>query len=1567
MKYIITSFAVFLFVYSFAQTYNLNSSTNGQTYVTCGATLYDSGGPSGNYSNNENFEITFQTSGNGCIRAVIEEYDIEEAYDFLYFYDGTSSASPQINSRVTGYPFVNGSNRNETGNAYYAQSGYITIRFYTDGATVRGGFKLKIDCPDNCMAPSCTGTTPAGEYCNTSTPICDFNGYCGNTSTSYPTDHEEIEDTTYGGSGIFCGGINNNSWLSFVADSTTAILDVWVSNCQGINNGTGPVYGVQMQVYETDCSYNNFTPVSNCWSPAKMVDGQIIATGLTVGNTYLLMVDGFAQDNCEYTFSASSGLIIADAGHDETICEGESVSLTATGGPNVIWSANPPDPSLTGQETNMTITVSPSETTTYTATVSGANPNCPGTADVVVFVDAADASFTGLDSYYCEDATPVTLTGNYPSGIFAGSGISGNTFDPGSLSPGNYNISYSYNYSVVTAFEDDFDPWPDPGWVHGANTGSSSWAHGKPNGGNGQNNNIYSNPDPVTDHSSNTDNKVWGQGLSDTDGDGLGGYYDSSDEWLKSPAIDCSGLSNTVLSFWRYANFEPNWDEAYVQISTDGVSFTNLPSEPLYPQDDGWVHRIINISSYADGQPTVYIRFRSISDNLQTYSGWNIDDFSITGVQSGGTCVSTDIQTTTINALPVVNAGSDQSICAGQTATLNGSITGGASTGIWTTSGSGSFNNSSLLNATYTPSSLDIAAGIVTLTLTSDDPAGPCGQVSDNLTLTIIPSDDAGFSYASGTYCSTGTDPTPSINTPGGTFSFSPAGLVINTSTGTVDLDASTPQTYTITYTTNGACPNSSSVSFTITNGFDAEFSYSGPYCEGDTNPLPNHTTGSDGVYSATPAGLNFVNNSTGEIDLSGSSPGVYTVTNTIPASGGCSAATYSQTVQIDQAPQCSAGSDAVICEGDTYIPNGTMGGSALNVSWTTSGDGTFLYGNTTTPTYTPGQNDIVNGSVVLTIMTNDPSGPCTAASDNMTLTINQAANVFAGNDTVICENEILNLSSATLSGSATSVTWTTSGDGSFDNSSAIQPVYTPGAADISNGSVFLTVTTNDPDNTGPCVPVSDQIQVSINTAPVVYAGQDTSICSYGSYQISGASMSGTSSIQWSTSGDGSFSNTAILNPVYTPGTNDISNGNIYLYLTSEDPAGPCDAAVDSMLLKINYPPVLEISLDSSNCNQANGSIAVTPIGGVEPYQYLWNTSATDSLITGLTSGNYSVTVTDALGCSSDTMVHLYDIGAGTIIFTSTQDVLCYGDSTGSIYTNISGGTPPFSYTWSNGSTDVALDSLPAGTYSLTVTDANNCIISDSTQINQPQAPLAIVDSIKSISCYGAADGYINISVSGGTPPYTQLWSPSIVLPAENLDTGTYILTVTDANNCEKKSSYEITEPAEIKSEFTITPPFCESSNDGVVTFTTIGGVGQYLYSWSDSIMHNDSVRTGLQTGDYTVTVYDNNGCNAVYAISLNPQEDQCLLIPTLITPNQDGHNDTWIIKGIEYYYDINIEIYNRWGDKIYNFSGTGSEYLNNPWKAEYNGKPLPVGSYVYVVDLKNNTEPYNGVVSVKR
>lgn len=222
--------------------------------------------------------------------------------------------------------------------------------------------------------PICGNNPIAGDFCSTATAICNLNGYCGNTSSSYSnwvsTSNHANESNTQLGS-LFCASIQNNSWIKFIANASTAVFSVWVSNC-AIGRG------VQMQIYSTIDCYN-FTAVSNCWNPQTPTNGQITATGLIPGQVYYFMIDGTQGDNCDYVIAASSGVTtVPTITPNQEICIGQTAHLTATEGTSYLWSSNPTDPSLAGQSTHASISVNPTVNTIYTVAITqeGNNAFC---------------------------------------------------------------------------------------------------------------------------------------------------------------------------------------------------------------------------------------------------------------------------------------------------------------------------------------------------------------------------------------------------------------------------------------------------------------------------------------------------------------------------------------------------------------------------------------------------------------------------------------------------------------------------------------------------------------------------------------------------------------------------------------------------------------------------------------------------------------------------------------------------------------------------------------------------------------------------------------------------------------------------------------------------------------------------------------------------------------------------------------------------------------------------------------------------------------------------------------
>lgn len=352
--------------------------------------------------------------------------------------------------------------------------------------------------------------------------------------------------------------------------------------------------------------------------------------------------------------------------------------------------------------------------------------------------------------------------------------------------------------------------------------------------------------------------------------------------------------------------------------------------------------------------------------------------FYVSGTTANG-CESTRTAVTvTVNPIPAAPTGTGQSVCAGSTATLTASASGG--TFQWYDAATGG-----TLLASGSSFTTPVLFATTTYYVQNTQSSCPSSRTAVIATVTPLTTQ---FRYPSGTICTSGGNVTPTRNNPaGGTFSASPAGLVfISTTTGQINVAASTPGDYIISYAGNGPCPHTTTARVSIVTTPNAQFTYSGPFCQTGVNPLPVFPAGaSAGVFTATPAGLAFISTSTGEIDLSASSPGTYTVTNTIAASGGCPASVMSSTVTIDQTVAVSAGPNQTVQSGATVQLAGSITGGITTGKWS-GGAGTFSNPNLLNAVYTPAAGET---SVTLTLTSDDPPGPCGIKSDKVTITIN--------------------------------------------------------------------------------------------------------------------------------------------------------------------------------------------------------------------------------------------------------------------------------------------------------------------------------------------------------------------------------------------------------------------------------------------------------------------------------------------------------------------------------------------------------------------------------------------------
>ena len=278
----------------------------------------------------------------------------------------------------------------------------------------------------------------------------------------------------------------------------------------------------------------------------------------------------------------------------------------------------------------------------------------------------------------------------------------------------------------------------------------------------------------------------------------------------------------------------------------------------------------------------------------------------------------------------------------------------------------------------------------------------------------------------------------------------------------------------------------------------------------------------------------------------------------------------------------------------------------------------------------------------------------------------------------------------------------------------------------------------------------------------------------------------------------------------------------------------------------------------------SNGSIQLSVAGGTSPYNYNWNDGVNAQNRVGVIAGNYSVTIQDANGCSAIVSAAVPQPVAGLTVLASTTEVKCYGAASGGINLNAMGGTSPYSYSWGGGIIASNRTNLSNGLYTATITDANGCsaVVTDS--ITQPSSAVSVSLVKNNVDCYGAGDGNIITTATGGSAPYSYTWNDgSNAANRNNLSPGTYLVTVTDANTCTATTTEHISQPAQALKAITgVTNVSCNAAGNGAISVSVSGGTPPYFFKWNGGSTNQN--RTQLGAGNYQVTITDANGCNTV-------------------------------------------------------------------------------------------------------
>ncbi len=314
-------------------------------------------------------------------------------------------------------------------------------------------------------------------------------------------------------------------------------------------------------------------------------------------------------------------------------------------------------------------------------------------------------------------------------------------------------------------------------------------------------------------------------------------------------------------------------------------------------------------------------------------------------------------------------------------------------------------------------------------------------------------------------------------------------------------------------------------------------------------------------------------------------------------------------------------------------------------------------------------------------------------------------------------------------------------------------------------------------------------------------------------------------------------------------------------YVTVTDAAG-CTKETFTFINPPNAALVCSLTPTNVSCNGgADGSITasvIVPGTGCDSLAYIWSTGDTTLTITGLMAGTYTLTVSSVECCPTECTITITEPPVLINVIGNIVSNVCAGSSDGSAVGTGVGGVPPYSYNWSNGTTDQIVTGLPAGTYVLTITDAQGCTATNAMMIIDGPVLMTNVTS-NDVTCNGNEDGELTATATNPNNPVTYTWSDGQnSQTATGLSPGTYTVTVTDAQGCTGTASGTIGEPNKLSATVAITDEWCGVTL-GEATVTASNGTSGYMYVWSDG--QTSSTATGLAAGEYSVTVLDSKGC----------------------------------------------------------------------------------------------------------
>ena len=876
--------------------------------------------------------------------------------------------------------------------------------------------------------------------------------------------------------------------------------------------------------------------------------------------------------------------------------------------------------------------------------------------------------------------------------------------------------------------------------------------------------------------------------------------------------------------------------------------------------------------------------FVNVNGGSGNYSyNWNTgaNTQSISGLAAGTYTVDVvDLNSGCTTSCSVVIAGSTPIYCIAESTDANCGLNNGSAS-VSVSGGTGaysySWNNggttqtiSNLAAGTYSVTVVDVNSGCTTscsVTVNGTNPIS-CTTTSTNTdcgiangTATVSVSGGSGnYSYA----WSNGGSGSTITGLTEGTYSV----IVTDNSTGcitscTAVVSGSTPITCSATSVNTSCGLSNGSASVSISGG-SGNYSYS--WSNGGT--FPTITGLAAGTYFVDVVDTNTGCSTSCSVVVAGSTAPVCSVSGT-DASCGLSNGTASVSVVGGQVPYSYSWSNGASTANLSNLTAGTYSVTVTDAAGCTTSCSVVI-GSGSSVSCTVSSTDVTcddsNGTA--TVVASGGSGVYTYLWSNggTTATIT-GLDTGVYTVTVTDSNGCSTTCSIIVSGMGIPICTTISTPESCDMANGTATVAATGGAGNytylwSNGGTLPTITNLTAGIY--TVTVTDMMGCStVRTVEVEDGGKPSCIITNQNAACGGATGSAT---VIATGGAGGYTY-QWSNGATTATINNVPSGTYSVVVT--DAAG-C-TTVCSTVIALEPSPECSITSTDASCGQANGTATVFATGGIPGYTYLWSTGATTSSITGLTSGVYNVTVSDSNGCTTTCTAV---IGSGSSLSCSvvTSDTSC-GLANGTATATVSGGTAGYSYQWSNGGTTATITGLVEGTYTVTITDATGCTTVCSGTVGTSQGGPQCVVSGTDSSC-SDPNGTAWVSASGGTAPYTYLWSNGATSQSiDGLIAGEYFVTVTDANGCASVCSITIESIGGPTCSVTAFDAQCGASN-GALTASAFGGSGLYSFQWSNGA--TSPTIFGLAAGYYSVTITDQKGCQVVCSAEVGNDDSDC-------------------------------------------------------------------------------------------